>query len=445
MIWIILSHILVFAESFLFIEFVTRYNGIDWTRRINKQALAFTLVLSFIVTILTNATLENLQARLLIRTAIVLIYCLYFLEGSQIGKLLSCLFFPSVLMIAYGAFGILLSAISTRITLHQVWYETGFAHVLFQALLLLILFYVTRVFLRFRGSYRHPYRKIHIILAVTIPLITLIFSSILVELLEKQVLNVGMLILMVLGLAGTVIIDIVIYYLLSSIGEEGDLVMENEMLRRYLQYEQRNMDEQKRTYDQIRSLRHELKNYLAALEYKIDSGQLEDAKQFIEDYRGRIQRFSNQVQTPNETLNFILNTQLSQAAMHQASTKVVIEESSIPMKDIDLHSLLGNLFNNAIEALEKIPEDKRDLQVEIRPKGGYISILVKNRILESVLEKNPHLITSKEDVSQHGFGVKIIRSLAEKYQGYADFYESDSYFCAQVLIPQRIDPEREEE
>ena len=249
MIWIILSHILVFAESFLFIEFVTRYNGIDWTRRINKQALAFTLVLSFIVTILTNATLENLQARLLIRTAIVLIYCLYFLEGSQIGKLLSCLFFPSVLMIAYGAFGILLSAISTRITLHQVWYETGFAHVLFQALLLLILFYVTRVFLRFRGSYRHPYRKIHIILAVTIPLITLIFSSILVELLEKQVLNVGMLILMVLGLAGTVIIDIVIYYLLSSIGEEGDLVMENEMLRRYLQYEQRNMDEQKRTYD----------------------------------------------------------------------------------------------------------------------------------------------------------------------------------------------------
>ena len=131
--------------------------------------------------------------------------------------------------------------------------------------------------------------------------------------------------------------------------------------------------------------------------------------------------------------------------MHQASTKVVIEESSIPMKDIDLHSLLGNLFNNAIEALEKIPEDKRDLQVEIRPKGGYISILVKNRILESVLEKNPHLITSKEDVSQHGFGVKIIRSLAEKYQGYADFYESDSYFCAQVLIPQRIDPEREEE
>ena len=444
MIWTICSEVLLVLESFLFVEFVTRYNGIDWTARLNRIAMWVTFAVSVLVTLITDVHLESLQARLLIRTSIILIYALYFLEGTQISKILSCLFFPFVLIIAHTGFGILLSAISSKITLEEVWGETGWEHVLQQAFLLLILFYATRVFLRFRSSFHHPYRRIHILLSVAIPLITLLFSGILAEFADKETSDPLMQILLILGLLGVVIIDLVIYYLLSSVGSGGDLVMENEMLRRYLQYEQRNMDEQKRTYDQIRSLRHELKNYLTLIEMKIDSGHPEEAKEFIDEYRGRIQQFSNQVQTENVTLNFILNTYLSQAAMKGIQTQVRIEDARTPMREIDLHSLLANLLNNATEALEKIPEDMRDLKIEMMPQGGYLSILVRNRIQESVLEQNPHLITSKEDVAQHGFGIRIIRSIAAKYNGYVDFYEKESYFCVQVLIPQEYETEQEE-
>lgn len=440
MVWTVISHILLLAECFLFIEFVTRYNGIDWTRRLNRAAFFLVLLFSFLIVEITDVRMESIQARLLIRTAVMILYAIYFLEGTQIGKILSCLFFPFVLMISHVFSGIFLSAVSVNISLHQVWNETGWQHVLYQLLLILIVFYSTRVFLRFRGSYRHPYRKVHLLLSVAIPLITLIFSGVLAELLSRHLLDRQALILMVLAMIAVIVVNLVIYYLLSSIGNEGDLVMENDMLRHYLQYEQRNMDDEKRIYDQIRSLRHEMRNYLTLLKQQIASGQLEEAEAFIDQFQGRVRSFSNIVQTDNETLNFILNTHLSQAAALGIATKVRIEETDIPMRDIDLHSLLGNMLNNAIEALMKEPEEQRDLQIEIVPKGGYLSLLVRNAVSASVLASNPHLLTSKEDVSQHGFGVQIIRAITDKYRGMVDFYERASFFCVDVMIPRPAKP-----
>ncbi len=434
MIWLAMEHILMFLECFLFVEFVTRYNGVDWMRRSNRVAFLITLLLSFTIVEITNVQIESIQARLLIRTSILFLYAMYFLDGTQIGKILSCLFFPLILMNAQVFSGIFLTAVSGRITLQQLWTDRGWHHVLYQTLLLLLVFYSTRVFLRFRGSYRHPYRKVHILLSLVIPLITLLFAGFMVEMIKDGSMERSALIIMSLVMIAIIFVNLVIYYLLSSIGNEGDLVMENDMLRRYLQYEQRNMDDQKRIYEQIRAIRHELRNHLTLVRQQIEGGHTDEALAYIDDFQGRIYSLSNFVQTDNETLNFILNTHLSKAASLGIATKVRIEETRIPCKDIDLHSLLGNMLSNAIESLDA-SNGPKDLQVEITRQGGYISVLVRNRIETSVLDVNPHLVTTKEDVAQHGFGVRIIQAVARKYNGFVDYYEKEGFFCVQVLIP----------
>jgi sensor histidine kinase regulating citrate/malate metabolism len=64
-----------------------------------------------------------------------------------------------------------------------------------------------------------------------------------------------------------------------------------------------------------------------------------------------------------------------------------------------------------------------------------MKILIKNKILSSVLSENPDLETTKKDAENHGFGIKSIRDIIEKYNGTIDFYEYDNFFCADAFIP----------
>ena len=100
MIWIALEQLFLFFECFLFVEFVTRFNRIDWTRRACRIAMILAWAFSFLIVVIPGPLSQNMQARLLIRTAILFLYTLYFLEGPIIGKVLSCLFFPFILLTA---------------------------------------------------------------------------------------------------------------------------------------------------------------------------------------------------------------------------------------------------------------------------------------------------------------------------------------------------------
>ncbi|MBP5222357.1 MAG: GHKL domain-containing protein, partial [Lachnospiraceae bacterium] len=73
--------------------------------------------------------------------------------------------------------------------------------------------------------------------------------------------------------------------------------------------------------------------------------------------------------------------------------------------------------------------------VRIAKAKGYETILVKNKISESVLGKNPELKTTKENRSEHGRGVPRIRELSQKYGGMCDFFEEDGFFAVCAFIP----------
>lgn len=61
-------------------------------------------------------------------------------------------------------------------------------------------------------------------------------------------------------------------------------------------------------------------------------------------------------------------------------------------------------------------------------------MLVRNSIPASVLNDNPTLKSTKTDSMEHGFGVKTIRAIAEKYGGSVDFYEEDLTFICRVEL-----------
>lgn len=97
---------------------------------------------------------------------------------------------------------------------------------------------------------------------------------------------------------------------------------------------------------------------------------------------------------------------------------------------MDLCNLIGNMFDNAIEASQN--SEKRFIYFEISQKNDNLNIFLKNSIDQSVLTSNPHLQSTKKS-NNHGFGTSIIKEIAMRHHGIADFYEEDNCFCCNVI------------
>ena len=104
----------------------------------------------------------------------------------------------------------------------------------------------------------------------------------------------------------------------------------------------------------------------------------------------------------------------------------------------DLVSILGNILDNALEALAGA--EKKELELIFFTQNNNRSIICKNSIPQSVLTDNKELSSTKKDRKRHGLGTKIVRQEAEKYGGLVDYYEEIStmgnlMFCVQVMLP----------
>ena len=107
------------------------------------------------------------------------------------------------------------------------------------------------------------------------------------------------------------------------------------------------------------------------------------------------------------------------------------------MASSDIYSLFGNALDNAIEALEHSDPDKRDIVLTVRACDGMVSVCVENycAVAPDMSEGLP--LTSKGDKNSHGFGMKSMRYIAEKYGGRLVADVRDSKFVLAVIFPSR--------
>lgn len=188
-------------------------------------------------------------------------------------------------------------------------------------------------------------------------------------------------------------------------------------------------------HESVRSIKHDMKNHMLVLATYLDEGNYPAAKSYTSEILDHLNAIHSYIETDNSLMNYILNQKLEKARKEKISVKAEIENLTFKrVESMDFTAILSNMLDNAIEACEK--EAVKDLQVVIGKRRGYETILVKNRIARSVLETNKDLISQKEEKALHGFGVKQIKALAEKYDGLCDFYEKDHYFCVCVFIPE---------
>ena len=142
------------------------------------------------------------------------------------------------------------------------------------------------------------------------------------------------------------------------------------------------------------------------------------------------------VKTGNVRIDALLNSKLSlaQARGIPVEAKAIVPHS-LPLSEVDLGIIVGNLMDNAMEACLKIEEqEKRFLRVYIDVLKGQLYIYVMNSVGEKPQKKGRLYLTTK-DSRNHGFGLMRMDRVVAKYHGYLDRQNEDGVFATEVLLP----------
>lgn len=194
--------------------------------------------------------------------------------------------------------------------------------------------------------------------------------------------------------------------------------------------------------EQVRRDKHELKNILFYLQSLARARLYDELEDFLEvevsEHFAQLEEFH----TGNDLLDYLLTQKAADA--REAGIKTcfdVIAPVGIPVEGRDLCGLLLNLLDNAIEASGA--ESDPEIRLRMRSSHGYLSIKVSNRCSKNVLALNPHLLTTKGNASEHGIGLRVVRSITEKYDGSFSAEMVNGSFVAMALLCLPVDVLRE--
>ena len=217
-----------------------------------------------------------------------------------------------------------------------------------------------------------------------------------------------------------------------------NLDMEKELNNVKSSYEkQKELEKEvKKIQEQMRLLKHDMKNHILVIAGFLEQGKEEEAKQYVSDILDKLNKMYTYVNVGNALLNYIINSKLSKAKELGIEIKAQIENLEFAYMDsMDFSALLNNVLDNAIEAVVLAP--KKYMEVKILSVKGFDTICVKNTVASSVLANNPELETTKEDEG-HGYGLKQIKGIVEKYDGMMDIEEENGVFVVNMMFTRLV-------
>lgn len=189
-------------------------------------------------------------------------------------------------------------------------------------------------------------------------------------------------------------------------------------------------------YRQARGWRHDYRNHIQVLSGYAEMGDVEAIKAYLKDLRIDLESVDAVLRTGNKMTDVILNSKISLA---RSKGIAVIADAHVPVSlttsEIDLCIIMGNLFDNAIEACMQLPEKERMIRIYIDMKNTQLYMSFTNTTALKKQRKEGGRFRSTKGEG-HGYGLVRIDTIIERCQGYINRNSEDGAFTTEVLLPQ---------
>ncbi|CEN75944.1 two-component signal transduction sensor histidine kinase [[Clostridium] sordellii] len=182
----------------------------------------------------------------------------------------------------------------------------------------------------------------------------------------------------------------------------------------------------------VRNLYHDMKNHMICIE------KIYGENDYIKSINKQLNEFTYIYNTNNIILDIILNDKRNICENKKIELIADINFKECNFIDItDVCSIFSNIIDNAIEACDKIENNK--IEKKIRLKGTNVNRLYvlkcENTKLNKINKKNELFMTDKKDKFLHGVGIKSIKASVEKYNGNLELNDLGNKFLVNICIP----------
>lgn len=161
------------------------------------------------------------------------------------------------------------------------------------------------------------------------------------------------------------------------------------------------------------------------------------SKDVVEEIEHSIQVYDAMVKTGNDVLDIIFTEKRLHCVANKIALSCMADGAKISfIKDSDLYALFGNAMDNAIEAVKQIKEEERRvISLILRESNNFIAVSIDNTFDGEIEFVDGLPMTKKMDTNVHGFGMKSMRMIVERYNGEMEVTINDDIFSLNILIP----------
>ena len=218
--------------------------------------------------------------------------------------------------------------------------------------------------------------------------------------------------------------------------KEVQIRFEKDALHNIMEMQYKNYQLSKENIDMVNQKYHDLKHQINLLKSGADS---EKAGEYLEQMEREIKIYETQNKTGNKVLDTILTSKSMHCQRHGIELKFMGEGQLLNfMEDMDISALFGNMLDNAIESVVKIKDrQKRLISLHVIQDKQFIRIRTENYCEENVQFQDGIPITTKKDKRFHGYGMKSMKKIVEKYGGSVMAGKANNWFELKILIPMK--------
>jgi sensor histidine kinase regulating citrate/malate metabolism len=185
-------------------------------------------------------------------------------------------------------------------------------------------------------------------------------------------------------------------------------------------------------------MRHDMKNHLSNIRFLLkpeNAGNSENATE-LNGYLGKMnetmERFEIAFHTGNPVTDAVVHGQYLKATAKSIKFSSELIYPALPgLEAYDLAVILQNALENALEACEAVPENKRFIQIRSRMKNETFFLEISNSYMgEIVFDSQSGMpLTTKANAKEHGLGVGNIKRSSHKHNGDLDIRLSEADGC----------------
>jgi sensor histidine kinase regulating citrate/malate metabolism len=188
--------------------------------------------------------------------------------------------------------------------------------------------------------------------------------------------------------------------------------------------------------EDTRKMRHDLKNHIAYMKSLLEQQDYQALNDYLAILAETATEPISHLDCGNQVINSIMNFEISKAVSHGITVEPsIILPPELPFQAPDLTSLFCNILDNAIEACLFYKSAQPVIKISMAIQGDYFISRVTNPIPAEVNKQQVlRLDSTKQEKGSHGYGTRIIRSIAQKYRGKVVFDISDGLFMADVMM-----------